>query len=48
MSVQRKSSPSPTSPAAESDLETTAELPVLDVAAYEAAATEERLGSTDT
>jgi chromosome segregation ATPase len=48
MNVQRKSSPSPTSPAAESDLETTAELPVLDVAAYEAAATEERLGSTDT
>ena len=36
MSVQRKSSPSPTSPAAESDLETTAELPVLDVSAYEA------------
>src|ERR1700761_9424164 len=48
MSVQRKSSPSPTSPAAESDLETTAELPVLDVAAYEAATTEERLGNTDT
>jgi chromosome segregation ATPase len=48
MNVQRKSSPSPTSPAAESDLETTAELPVLDVAAYEAAATEERLGNTDT
>src|SRR5882757_3847310 len=47
MSVQRKSSPSPTSPAAESDLETTAELPVLDVAAYEAA-TEERLVNTDT
>jgi chromosome segregation ATPase len=41
MSMQRKS------PAAESDLETTAELPVLDVAAYEAAA-EERSGSTDT
>ena len=48
MSVQRKSSPSPKSPAAESDLETTAELPVLDVAAYEAATTEERLGNTDT
>jgi chromosome segregation ATPase len=48
MNVQRKSSPSPKSPAAESDLETTAELPVLDVAAYEAAATEERIGSTDT
>jgi chromosome segregation ATPase len=48
MSVQRKSSPSPTSPAAESDLETTAELPVLDVAAYEAAAAEERLVNTDT
>ena len=49
MSVQRKSpnaAPSG-SPAAESDLETTAELPVLDVAAYEAAA-EERSGSTDT
>jgi len=40
MSVQRKS--------AEHDLETTAELPVLDVAAYEAAATEGRSGSTDT
>src|SRR5882762_6747463 len=48
MSVQRKSSPSPTSPAAESDLETTAELPVLDVAAYEAATAEERLVNTDT
>lgn len=51
MSVQRKSSPSatkPTSPTAEHDLETTAELPVLDVAAYEAAATEGRSGSTDT
>lgn len=49
MSVQRKSPnpPSSGSPAAESDLETTAELPVLDVAAYEAAA-EERSGSTDT
>jgi chromosome segregation ATPase len=42
MSVQRKSS------TAEHDLETTAELPVLDVAAYEAAATEGRTGSTDT
>jgi chromosome segregation ATPase len=51
MSVQRKSSPSatkPTSPTTEHDLETTAELPVLDVAAYEAAATEGRSGSTDT
>jgi chromosome segregation ATPase len=47
MSVQRKSSPA-ASPGAESDLETTAELPVLDVAAYEAAAAEERVGSTDT
>ena len=49
MSVQRKSPPaaSSKSPAAESDLEITAELPVLDVAAYEAAA-EERSGSTDT
>src|ERR1700686_4373595 len=46
MSVQRKSSPS--SPPAESDLETTAELPVLDVAAYEASGAEERLGNTDT
>src|ERR1700733_14832911 len=48
MSVQRKSSPSPASAAPESDLETTAELPVLDVAAYEAAAAEERIGNTDT
>jgi chromosome segregation ATPase len=51
MSVQRKSSPSvaaPAIPAAENDLETTAELPVLDVAAYEAAATEGRAGNTDT
>jgi chromosome segregation ATPase len=48
MSVQRKTSPSPKPPAAESDLETTAELPVLDVAAYEAAAAEERIGNTDT
>jgi chromosome segregation ATPase len=46
MSVQRKSSPAP-SPGAESDLETTAELPVLDVAAYEAAV-EERVTNTDT
>jgi hypothetical protein len=43
MSVQRKSPPSPTP---ESDLESTAELPVLDVAAYEAA-TEARSGNTD-
>src|SRR5271163_3196571 len=48
MSVQRKSSPSPASAAPESDLETTAELPVLDVAAYEAAAAEERITNTDT
>ena len=50
MSVQRKSSPSATTAAAstaEHDLETTAELPVLDVAAYEAAA-EGRTGNTDT
>ena len=50
MSMQRKSSPSVAAsadPAAENDLETTAELPVLDVAAYEAAA-EGRTGSTDT
>jgi hypothetical protein len=43
MSVPRQSAP-PKDP----DLETTAELPVLDVAAYEAAVTEERSGSTDT
>jgi chromosome segregation ATPase len=43
MSVQRQSAPSK-----DSDLEVTAELPVLDVAAYEAAVTEERSGSTDT
>ena len=43
MSVQRQSVP-PT----DADLETTAELPVLDVAAYEAALTDERSGSTDT
>jgi chromosome segregation ATPase len=52
MSVQRKSSPvaSPgrDRPGAESDLETTAELPVLDVAAYEAAAAEERAGNGNT
>lgn len=51
MSVQRKSS-SPVvgsaAPAAENDLEITAELPVLDVAAYEAAAAEGRTGNTDT
>src|SRR3954469_15848421 len=47
MSVQRQSIPSKDASAA-SDLETTAELPVLDVAAYEAAVTEERSGSTDT
>jgi hypothetical protein len=43
MSVQRKSVP-----ASEADLESTAELPVLDVAAYEAGTTEERVSSTDT
>ncbi len=43
MSVQRQSVPS-----SEGDLESTAELPVLDVAAYEAARGEERSGSTDT
>ncbi len=43
MSVQRKSMP-----AREADLESTAELPVLDVAAYEAGVPEERLASTDT
>jgi chromosome segregation ATPase len=37
MSVQRQPSPAPASPAAEGELETTAELPVLDVASYEAA-----------
>jgi chromosome segregation ATPase len=37
MSVQRQSSPASVSPAAEGELETTAELPVLDVASYEAA-----------
>ncbi|TLY64615.1 MAG: hypothetical protein E6K52_01325, partial [Gammaproteobacteria bacterium] len=42
MSVQR---PSP--PAANADIEITAELPVLDVAAYEAAASE-RPGTSDT
>jgi chromosome segregation ATPase len=48
MSVQRKSSP-PAASAADNDLETTAELPVLDVAAYEAAAAAEgRSGNTDT
>jgi len=46
MSVQRKSSSAP--PGAENDLETTAELPVLDVAAYEAAAAAEaRTDNTD-
>src|SRR5689334_2283367 len=44
MSVPRQSVPSSKDP----DLETTAELPVLDVAAYEAAVPEERTGSTDT
>ena len=47
MSVQHKSSPSE-APAAENDLEITAELPVLDAAAYEAAAAEARTGNTDT
>ena len=44
MSVQRQSSPASVSPAAEGDLESTAELPVLDVASYEAA----RSSNTDT
>ena len=44
MSVQRQSSPASVSRAAEGDLETTAELPVLDVASYEAA----RSSNTDT
>src|SRR5688572_28624846 len=44
MSVQRQSIPPK-----DADTETTAELPVLDVASYEAAtATEERSGNTDT
>ena len=49
MSVQRKSSSTPAASVAENDLETTAELPVLDVAAYEAASpAEARTGNTDT
>ena len=44
MSVPRQSVP----PSKDADLEVTAELPVLDVAAYEAAVSEERSGSTDT
>jgi len=44
MSVQRQPSPASVSPAAEGDIETTAELPVLDVASYEEAHT----GNTDT
>src|SRR5829696_1901235 len=43
MSVQRKSIPP-----SEADLESTAELPVLDVAAYEATMTAQQLTSTDT
>jgi chromosome segregation ATPase len=43
MSVQHQSLPPK-----DADLETTAELPVLDVAAYEAAVASERSGSTDT
>ena len=43
MSVQRKSIPP-----SEADLESTAELPVLDVAAFEATMTEQQLTSTDT
>src|SRR5829696_6502928 len=43
MSVQRKSNPP-----SEADLESTAELPVLDVAAYEATMTPQQLTSTDT
>ncbi len=50
MSVQRTSPSSATSgpTAAESDLDVTAELPVLDVAAYESAVAEARTGNTDT
>src|SRR6185503_6035955 len=51
MSVQRNSSPSTAAsagPTGDNDLEITAELPVLDVAAYEAAAAEARTGNTDT
>jgi chromosome segregation ATPase len=52
MSMPRKSSPPPTATASavvENDLETTAELPVLDVAAYEATGVAEgRTGNTDT
>jgi chromosome segregation ATPase len=51
MSVQRNSSPSAAAsagPTGDNDLEVTAELPVLDVAAYEAAAAEARTGNTDT
>jgi chromosome segregation ATPase len=44
MSVPRQSVPS----SKDQDLETTAELPVLDVATYEAALSDERTGSTDT
>jgi chromosome segregation ATPase len=49
MSVQRKSVAPSKPTVAENDLETTAELPVLDVAAYEAAsAAEGRTSNTDT
>ena len=44
MSVQRQPSSTSAAPAAEGDIETTAELPVLDVASYEAA----RSNNTDT
>ncbi len=44
MSVQRQSIPT----SKEADIETTAELPVLDVAAYEAGLTDDRGGGTDT
>src|SRR5581483_106038 len=44
MSVQRRPSPASASTAAEGELESTAELPVLDVASYEA----EHSGNTDT
>src|SRR5882724_9232253 len=44
MSVRRKSAPADT----RSDLESTAELPVLDVASLEATQAVERLGNTDT
>lgn len=47
MSVQTQSPPPPSAAVAESDLDSTAELPVLDAAAFEAI-TEARTGNTDT